>query len=132
MTLQEILEGCAQTTRAKGFRTDQHATQVALIATEVAEALEHVLTPMPYETRLFVASLAHCCARFELFRKQARGYSDFSVPRNAEALLGELADIQIRLASYLGGNGWGERFEQILAAKMVENAERPHKHGKGF
>lgn len=133
MTLQQIIEDCAAITKSKGFKTDQHATQIALIATEVAEALECTTGNINSETLGFISDLRTIASRFETYRKQHKiDYVDDSAVSDQEHLNEELADIVIRVFSYVGGNGQTENFLKALAAKMHKNKQRPHLHGKNF
>ena len=131
--LADLIDACAETTRAKGFATHQHATQVVMIATEVAEALERITAPSDYETRFFVATLLQAATRFEQYRRTTnRRHRDSTVVKDHPALLEELADVCIRVFSYVGANGWRDEFIAALHAKMIKNASRPARHGKGF
>lgn len=133
-----IIEECAATTKSKGFSTDQHATQIVLIATEVAEALECIeLEQFPTSTaeaatNIFVRSLIWESSRYESIRKATLSHNDPSIVADQKHLNEELADICIRVFSYVGGNGQTKQFIDALIAKMEKNRNRPHKHGKGF
>lgn len=132
MKIEELIDQCAAVAQEKGFDLHQHATQVALIATEVAEAIENIVPPTVYETRFFVATLLEASTRFEQFRRMAQNYEDDSIIEDPEQLLEELADIVIRVFTYVGGNDAGEMFVEALRAKIEKNAARPLRHGKGF
>jgi NTP pyrophosphatase (non-canonical NTP hydrolase) len=105
---------------------------VSLIATEVAEALEHVTPASEYEMRLFQGCIIHQATRVKQFQRTAVMYADDSVVKDTDALLEELADTVIRVLSYVGGNGWAQEFDEILRWKMEVNASRDRLHGKGF
>lgn len=134
----DIIQTCADITRNKGFDVTQHATQIALIATEVVEALECLRVPTEEKTRgemmveRTVKGLSATCHAFEVYRKNAPIHCDTSTIGDQHELLEELADICIRVFSYVGGNGWKDEFTQALTDKIQKNAGRPHKHGKGF
>lgn len=134
--INQIIATCAATTKAKGFDTSQHATQIALIATEVVEALECVGDTNDTGTRDFIRDLTTICENYELYRKAIRKpdrpYTDNSTLREPEHLNEELADIVIRVFSYVGGNDQGEAFVQALQTKMGVNMNRPQLHGKAF
>ena len=130
--LKDLITTCAETTRSKGFRTDQHATQITLIATEVAEALECVTETGNQHADKTGRLLMTICDDFEEYRKRAKDYSDNSAVSNQEHLMEELADICIRVFSYVGGNGMTEEFIGEILAKMEKNRHRPHLHAKGF
>jgi hypothetical protein len=141
MNLKDLIEQCAETTQAKGFDVAQHGTQLALMATEIAEALELLHTP--YSTTItgdkntdkFIRQLEDICSEFERYRAlKTDPHEDHSWVdiENEHPYWEELADIQIRLCSYVGGNGWTEEFLTALQEKMERNKTRPAKHGKGF
>jgi hypothetical protein len=130
--LKDLIQTCADITRAKGFNVQQHATQIALMATEVAEALECVSETGDRHTDQTIRLLKTVCDDFENYRKQAKGYTDLSRVLDQDHLLEEIADKMIRGFSYVGGNGHTERFIEIMLAKIETNRNRPVKHGKGF
>lgn len=134
--IANLIQACADITEAKGFDTTQHATQIALIATEVAESLECVTTTNDSRTRDFISNLIVLCENYETYRKAIRKpehpYCDTSQILDQKHLNEELADIVIRVFSYAGGNGQKEGFVQTLVAKIEKNKERPMLHGKAF
>lgn len=132
MMLEELIDRCAETAKAKGFCLSQHATQVCLVATEVAEALDYVTQATPLETRIFITELRRISVEFEGFRQSAESYGDFSEVVNREKLMVELADVCIRVFSYVGGNGWRDYFVGALLGKMAVNRHRSLLHGKAF
>jgi hypothetical protein len=132
INLLDFCRTCGERTKAKGFNTSQHNLQIALIATEVAEALENLTLPRDERISLLICKLLVWANDLEYYRRMSTHIYDNGAVRNMPALLEELADIQIRLASYIGGNGWTEQFIAALTAKMEKNQARPHKHGKGF
>ena len=129
-TIEGLFAECAEITRSKGFDVTQHATHIMLIATECAEALECV--DGTCSSNSFRAELLEWARLLEHYRKITPYYTDASVVGGKMHLLEELADVQIRLASYVGGNGWTAEFLAALSAKVEKNRHRPHKHGKGF
>ena len=130
--MTHIINECAEITKSKGFDTSAHATQIALIATEVAEALECVTDSGVLTTDKFVYDTIHRCEQYEQYRKEAKQYTDRSEVKDLPHLLEELADVVIRVSSYVGGNGWEEQFNSILRDKVEKNRNRPRLHNKGF
>ena len=134
--INQLIQTCAEITKSKGFDTTQHATQVALIATEVVEALECVTTTNDAGTRDFISSLIEICGNYETYRKAIRKpehpYCDVSRILDQKHLDEELADIIIRVFSYAGGNGRGEQLVHALITKIETNRQRAHRHGKAF
>lgn len=134
MTLQQIITECAAITKSKGFDVSQHATQTALIATEVAEALESIALSGHDSPELeeYVASLKYTSEVFEQYRKSGAYHADLSEIIDPENHTEELADICIRVFSYIGGNDQTEKFLQVMQQKIEKNRNRPVRHGKGF
>lgn len=133
MNLIDLIEQCAETTKAKGFDVTQHGTQLALIATEIGEALENVTPTHNVTTDLFIDDIKYLSSDYEGYRSMSvEQHNDASFIMNDTGFMEELADIQIRLCSYIGGNGWAEEFLAALQAKMEKNLQRPMKHGKAF
>lgn len=141
MNLRDLIEQCAETTKAKGFDVSQHGTQLVLMATEIGEALELLHTPYSTivthdpETDKFIRQFESMCIDYERYRaKKTSPHEDHSWVdiEDEHPFWEELADIQIRLCSYVGGNGWTDEFLEALQAKMQKNKTRPQKHGKGF
>ena len=134
--LKQIINTCGEITRSKGFDTTQHATQTALIATEVAEALECITPSGDSGTDQFTRELVDLCDRYEVYRKAIRKpecpYQDISLITNERHHDEEMADIVIRVFSYVGGNNRTEQFITALLAKIDVNRGRPEKHGKEF
>lgn len=134
MELKQLIEECSAITKSKGFDVSQHDSQLMLIATECAEAMEHVTYSSNDELNDYILRFVKLMQEFELYRENVTDFIDDTVvlDRHLEKHLEELADIQIRLCSYVGGNGYTEAFLDALQAKMKKNGERPRLHGKGF
>lgn len=135
MELKELYETCGSITKSKGFDVSQHATQLCLIATELSEAFEHVIVASNYETIMFIKTLNTISEIYEAYRKdETISHEDLSRidSDKFDCFLEELADIQIRLASYVSGNNMYSKFEEILKAKIEKNKNRPYLHGKQF
>lgn len=132
MQLEKIIQSCAEITQSKGFDISQHATQIALIATEVAEAMEHLTCSDQDEINNFYEDFLRLCEELEAYRKNATAHHDNSEVFNQQALNEELADVCIRVFSYIGGNGQCTQFLQTLTDKIEKNAKRPILHGKCF
>lgn len=135
--LLDIIEECGAITIAGGFDPSQHRTQIALIATEVGEALE-CLAPA-FADSFEEQVVAHYCqnlmtssAELENHRKHAHAHTDRSRITDLSALYEELADVVIRVFSYAGGNGHAQTLADNIVAKMAKNKSRPHRHGKAF
>ena len=135
MTILDLIETSTTNAHDKGFDVTQHETQLLLIASEVAEALEHV-EPGSNATiddlrSIFTLSMT----ALEDYRKNATDYNDTSdIPcaQDRALFVEELADIIIRVCSYAGGNGMGLSLEAKLEEKTHKNKNRPYLHGKGF
>lgn len=134
MKLKELYETCGKITSSKGFQLEAHATQICLIATEVAEALEHInISSCGYETKMFIETLRTISNVYEKYRKdETISHEDNSNLENLNEFLEEMADIQIRIASYISGNNFYDKFEEILKTKIEKNKNRPYLHGKKF
>jgi NTP pyrophosphatase (non-canonical NTP hydrolase) len=134
--MKDIISECANITKSKGFRTDQHLKQILLIGTEVAEALEHLIITNEKETEDEEYYLGLLKFKFEkmmnVFNEKRKeiDFVDNSEILNKEKLSEELADICIRVFSYCGSNDI-DLEEQILK-KMEINRKRPILHGNKF
>jgi len=153
--VKELYKECWEITKSKGFDVSMMPEQIMLIASECAEALaamriDEVPAPEASESMLRVvdefrrvmatleAIRRHKCKVTKLMFTLSSPHAD---PRLADRdtaelarqnFLEELADIQIRLASFVEGNGLTDEFLAALRAKMEKNKTRPHKHGKSF
>ena len=132
--MRHLIESAAANTKRLGFDLTQHATTVALVATEVVEALDclHEGTGTDPELIAFAMGLKGYASRFEAYRRTAQNHQDGSYIADREHYFKELSDIVLRVFSYVGANGWTEEFIIALVDKMRENAKRPRLHQKGF
>lgn len=130
MDLKETIQECGETSRDKGFGESLSNVpgQLLLIATEVAEALEPVL-PHDLELNEYRRRLLVLCAEIENSRKARAWQADWHQlhPPN---ILEELADICIRVFSFVEYNGHTEAFLKQLRQKMDYNKTREYRHGK--
>jgi NTP pyrophosphatase (non-canonical NTP hydrolase) len=132
MTLFDTIAECGRITKSKGFNTSHHATQIALIATEVAEALECVTGSGDKEVDAYASNIVFLSADFESHRNRAKDHADASTIDDVGHLYEELADIVIRVFSYAGGNDKAATLMDSIKRKMEKNRDRPPLHGKGF
>ena len=148
-TLDGLIDSCASITRRKGFKTQEHATQILLMASECAEAIQAIeyvnnvesdselaaarakLDLVDTETLFAIGRLLKLGNTLEENRT-LKGHWDDSKIKDFPNLMEELADQCIRVFSYVGGNGWKDQFVQALMAKIDKNTARPYKHGKEF
>lgn len=111
-TITELVERASKQAEHAGFHDEDitnptvFASKLALIHSEVSEALEEVRAGQPL-TRVY--------------------QSDAGKP---EGVPTELADIVIRVADLAG---WlGIDLEDVIRKKLAYNATRAHKHGKAL
>jgi hypothetical protein len=124
----QLLAQCAKTTLEHGFDTSNIPAQLLLIVTEIGEALENVV-PRNRTLNEFCREVIDVSNDIEHVRKEEGFSLDFSLAKNNN-LIEELCDVQIRLFSFIGGNGYEEEFKKMLKFKMEYNEKRPHMHGK--
>lgn len=135
MNILQLIEQSTLNALDHGFDVTQHETQLLLVGTEIAEALEHV-EPGNNETIALIRKVFEEAMRqLEEYRKQTQDYTDTSdIPtaQNRAEYVEELADIIIRVCSYAGGNGMALDLAIQLEEKTHKNKARPYRHGKGF
>ncbi len=136
MDIKQLFTDCARITREHGFKINEFATQIMLIASEGAEAMAHLnQADNPEQENINFVVLKNrfivLMQMLENYRKN-NGHVDNSYIKNYEEFIAEIVDIQIRLASFIGGNGFTEDVLQAMDLKMSVNKERPYLHGKGF
>lgn len=141
MDMERLFDECADITKSKGFVVENYPAQVLLMATEVAEALA-VVCPEDEQLASLRGMFVSMMNMVEFFRKNhawdkgwvwdssAAMNGGKSFPTLKENFLEELADLQIRLASFVAGNGLMEEFMAALTKKMGINQGRPYMHGK--
>jgi hypothetical protein len=99
-SFRDMISAAWLVAEVQGFHTqldrDQTMIRIALVGTEVSEALQ------------------------EIKRHGMDGI---------EACLGELADVQIRLADLVGMLGAAAQFPRIVREKQLANLQRPSKYG---
>lgn len=135
MHILSLIEQSTATALDKGFNVTQHETQLLMMATEIAEALEHVTPGSDQEMMSIRVSFERSMERLEKYRKSAKDYTDTSAlldPENRSKFVEELADNIIRTCSYAGGNGLALELAVALESKTVKNRVRPYLHDKRF
>ncbi len=116
--LEHIITTCTDITKAHGFDVTHHRTQLCLMVTEIAEALEHVSSADESNTDDFARYIECLSQGFEHYRALLKGpHTDRSLRLSHAGLMEELADVVIRIASYVGGNGDTADFVKALHAK---------------
>ena len=108
ITRRERNKECADIANDSGFWDDldphkwwqKHGLQLALVNTEIAEAMEEVRRGKPVLSE-----------------------------NNFDIYLEELADAVIRIFD-IAGHSFNSKFGEILVRKMLKNRERERKHGK--
>lgn len=131
MEIQELFKTCSEITKSKGFDVSRHCSQLLLMASEIAEALEEV-SPAMGKVEKFKRGFSFLMNDFENFRQNSKDAIDHSDICNPEHYLEEIADLQIRIASYIGGLNLTDDFIDALTKKIEVNRNRPMLHGKGF
>ena len=100
----------AETAKAHGFTTNSFGERIALMHSELSEALEEWRKPgAPGEHDFYYVDI-----------------------RKPEGIYPELADVLIRIFDFAGQEGKGELLADALEAKLAYNKTRPWKHGKRF
>jgi len=131
-----VLEGLAQDAArigaAKEFDQSMHRTQIVLMATEIVEALEHVSASKSYHVDLATVRLAQDIDLLRQYQRSVEEHHDQSRVGSRAKLLEELADVVLRVLTYVGGNGWSQEFAAALLDKNDANRHRPIRHGKAF
>ncbi len=137
MDIKTLFKECGEITKEHGFDVTQHTTQLLLIASECAEAIECTMQANNFQKE---SDTFKCIRNIFLtpmnwlqdYRGTSENHIDNSYVVDYESFLEELADIQIRIASFVGGNDFTDDFIKALEAKMEKNKTRPMLHGKSF
>lgn len=135
--MKKLINRCTTLAKRKGFNLNQHVTQVAMITTEVAEALEELVVPHDTDsrTRQFVDSIKSECFKFERYRADVSNkvkHVDTSQIADPKALMRELADVVIRTFTYVGGNNLTDEFIETIDEVLSYGESRDVLHGKRF
>lgn len=130
MKIQDIISSCSESSRKKGFNSSIHMTQVCHIVTGMSEAMEYLTPSGNKETERLKQILIDECKRYEFYRRKAENHSDRSEVCFQDLYLDQLAEVVIKISSYVGGNDWGDEFCEILKAKMNKNTGRSKPSGK--
>lgn len=131
MKLEKLFTECAAITKSKGFDLANYPAQILLIATEVGEALE-LIESHDMDCDWWCQKMAELGIDIEADRNMRKWGSQWGWihEESEDSLLEELADIQIRLASFIGGNDLTDKFIAAVEKKVEKNMERPYLHGK--
>lgn len=136
MELEKLFADCAATTKSKGFNVENYVAQLLLMGTEISEALENLI-PKDSELYHYQHQFQALMDAVENSRRNHAWNSDWewsshlgSPDRNFDNFLEELADLQIRLGSFVDGNGLTDGFKKALESKGQKNKERAFLHGK--
>ena len=128
MTIAQLAQECEEIARDKGFNLAAPTQQLLLIATEVAEALDHVSDPHPNEViNDYRNIVALSLSQFNDARKTT-DIPDSTEIRDRGKLAEELADTVIRVLTFSSANGID--IQQAVLEKMDVNRGREKLHGK--
>lgn len=134
--LQGLIEECGKITSEKGFDVTNVPAQLLLMVTEISEALENIV-PVDSLLSEHRSKLLGLCASIELERKLTEwnnGFSTIGTTENPmtrkDGILEELADVIIRVVSFVHGNKFTTDFMEILSKKIAFNSTREYMHGK--
>lgn len=109
LSINELRDVCYKMSKSKGWHDPEvdvsFPTRIALIHSEVSEALEEYRNGFGYNETYF----------------------SVSSPTKPEGIPSELADIVIRVMDLAGKNGID--IQKAIFEKMTYNETRPHRHG---
>ena len=133
-SMESYIDRCWRVTESKGFRPqEQIGLQLMLIASEVAEAMQETsveISDSNLESHTVI--FQDILEEFESKRKQVGYIQDNTKIINRDNLLEELADVCIRVFSFVGAMELSQEFIEGLNKKIEKNKKRPVLHGKGF
>ena len=117
MNIDELMDQAYEITESKGFWDESNgprnkAEMIALMHSELSEALEEIRDPNHYDDVIYYSS----------------NVGDGN--RKPEGVAVELADVMIRIADFCAG--FGIPLELALEVKLKYNKKREYKHGKNF
>ncbi len=138
-TIQELQQRVGEVNAANGWRTTDESAldpkarvnaqvaRLALITTEVAEAIEEIRNGRDVDEAYFsgVVDFAHAGDEDALEEWEPVDANDD--PRKPEGVASELADIVIR--SLDAADAWGIDLMVAVELKLAYNATRGHRHG---
>ena len=132
MDLQKYIKDNAEITKSKGFDISQYTLQLLLIIDEVMEAMEELdgIGDIAPEINMIYLSIKETMNYFRHIRK-TKLVHDKSTIKNTDHFIEELADIFIRLMSFVEQFD-SMKFEEWIIKKMEMNKNRPIRHGKKF
>ena len=132
--LEDFVEVCGKITEEKGFDVSKTPEQTLLMVTELGEALEDIDLAENYgedEVKMekMLESVIAISNEIERIRSNTETDLDFEI-EDLDHYIEELADVVIRIFSYVYGNDLNKLFIKILKEKIKTNADRDYLHGK--
>ena len=128
--INDVADLCKSIAESKGFYLKDHISQLLLIGSEVAEALELL------EIQEIHPKLGEIMDKFygnmvflEDFRHKEKPYEQAKIT-DFDAFAEELADIVIRVFSY--ARALDIDIEFAIQEKILKNEKRPIRHNKQF
>lgn len=128
----DFIDLCGEITKQKQFPVKNIGQQVALMVTELGEAIEHLEPSRSHPVIIEVLkAIETLSANFETERC-TQVLEDNTTITDKEGFVEELADVVIRIFSFIHGNNLKAEFEGSFFWKINYNHTRPIKHGKEF